>query len=411
MTSKAFNLLSLTLMISILSACGPKQSSKDARGLVVPPRDSRIISGPLSQELRTIQISPHAEKCDRDLHSKKKELVTALEAWMQEASKSKKISALPADPSKSNLIPFQGSALLNIPKQKSEKPGWDRRSYSWSALYDDYVKEKNAPSDQLKLRVNNLVRSLLMEDHRRVIYGVNYGFDHEKINALADIREGLENCDKEPTCTSPKLDEKSVSAAEAIPVYDYFMKGLKDEAQTGLKRDWLTRFLKRVNEDWSQHVETPNPSLVKETKDGKTVFHLQMDGEVLSSEEKSVVESIIEGTWKSDQSNFELEWASRATHPDLFTILFKINEPGQRPYVSALQKTMSLFPMNRVRSIAHEFGHVLGVDDHYYTVWDESECSYTQETNSEDLMSDSTSGEVTAEEWNFLLKAEPKPAS
>jgi hypothetical protein len=136
-----------------------------------------------------------------------------------------------------------------------------------------------------------------------------------------------------------------------------------------------------------------------------------MDGEILSADEKSMVESIIESTWKNDQNLFELEWGSKSTHPDLFTILFKRNEPGQRPYVSASEKTMNLFPMNRVRSIAHEFGHVLGVDDHYYTIWDETQCSYTQETNSEDLMSDSTSGEVTPEEWNSLLKTEPKPAS
>ena len=78
--------------------------------------------------------------------------------------------------------------------------------------------------------------------------------------------------------------------------------------------------------------------------------------------------------------------------------------PGERSYVTGVPKEVHLFPFTSTRAVAHEFGHVLGFKDHYYTMWNSDQCIYKVETNSGDLMSDSSSGSVTATEWSDIKK-------
>jgi hypothetical protein len=136
-----------------------------------------------------------------------------------------------------------------------------------------------------------------------------------------------------------------------------------------------------------------------------------MDPGLLGQREKEIIDSIIESIWSSETSKVKLNWSSKQETPGLFEILFHPNSPDQRPFVLPYKKTMNLFPGNRTRSVAHEFGHVLGFDDHYYTVWDPDRCLYIYESNDFDLMSSSDSGDVTHEEWRTLLNLEEKPAS
>ena len=87
---------------------------------------------------------------------------------------------------------------------------------------------------------------------------------------------------------------------------------------------------------------------------------------------------------------------------DLFHILFTL-EPNNRSFVNFNLKEINLFPFTAVRTVAHEYGHVLGFDDHYYTVWNSEKCEYHAQYNEEDIMSDSETGDVTNLEWQTLL--------
>jgi hypothetical protein len=58
-------------------------------------------------------------------------------------------------------------------------------------------------------------------------------------------------------------------------------------------------------------------------------------------------------------------------------------------------------------TVAHEFGHVLGFADHYYSVWNDRNCYYSQSSGTGDIMSNSDRGLVTARHWEILEKAYP----
>lgn len=79
-------------------------------------------------------------------------------------------------------------------------------------------------------------------------------------------------------------------------------------------------------------------------------------------------------------------------------------EVGGRAYVDREKFTMELFNFGRLRTIPHEFGHILGFADNYFTLWNKKTCGYDVEINPGDLMSDSTAGVVLPEHWEQLKK-------
>jgi hypothetical protein len=110
---------------------------------------------------------------------------------------------------------------------------------------------------------------------------------------------------------------------------------------------------------------------------------------------------------------FEREWSSRGYHirlnwavgPEAYRV--KAHFQSGRSYVNHREKILVIANFSWVRTVAHELGHILGFDDHYYSVWNARNCYYTQESRLSDLMSNSEQGEVTARHWALLDKAYP----
>jgi hypothetical protein len=70
--------------------------------------------------------------------------------------------------------------------------------------------------------------------------------------------------------------------------------------------------------------------------------------------------------------------------------------------VSWSARTVTLEPDVTEKSIAHEIGHVLGFSDRYYTTYDAMTCRYSTVKDDADIMSQSSTGEVTDAEWAVL---------
>ena len=84
-------------------------------------------------------------------------------------------------------------------------------------------------------------------------------------------------------------------------------------------------------------------------------------------------------------------------------------EPGfdGRSFVTWKDSKVVLYSDVREKSIAHEFGHVLGLTDHYYSVWRPSRCEYTLQVLDTDIMSNPTTGEVTDVDWASVNEMYP----
>ena len=390
--------LPLFALCLILAACGPKAAKQDARPFHVNPHEFTV-TGTLSERLAKVIADDYAEPCDLIDKDRKQTLLAALERAVSAPDPSPQgRSEIPKD-----LIPFQGSFLKDTQKSPPTKSGWEVGTYGWTDALEYYEKRGDSMTREDWMYVNSLVMSVLMEDESRVLNGQNLGFDHLTIQYLPKIHAAVSACLKNEKCLIPEFTPEVALAARGIPIYSYYLQSLESVSQAETARKMVARFEKREASDEKDHQFNLNALLQKKSMGSETIISLPLDAGDLGEEERKLTEKIIETVWSKPGVKISVTWESRNKIPDLFKIFFDLTGTGKRPFVAYSNKSLNLFPYSRSRSIAHEFGHVLGFDDHYYTIWNPKVCAYVQESNQEDLMSDSESGEVTPDEWTELL--------
>jgi hypothetical protein len=152
----------------------------------------------------------------------------------------------------------------------------------------------------------------------------------------------------------------------------------------------------------TEHIFRPNRSVSRAGKD----FVVKLDaGEFKGAEKK--LEKIFRQAWSSQGRAVRIRWVQG--DPDAYRM--KAHFRSSRSYVSHQEKAMVIANFAWTRTLAHELGHILGFADHYYTVWNDRNCYYTQESRLSDLMSDSQRGRITAEHWAILDSAYPAGGS
>ncbi len=150
--------------------------------------------------------------------------------------------------------------------------------------------------------------------------------------------------------------------------------------------------------DQAEHKFQPNPFVKRLSP--KEFSVLLNPGDF--SAEKVRLKAMIEDEWKGGGFRLHVEWS---TEPGAYTFLARPSEV--QSITDHLDKTIHMKKIVRFRTFAHEVGHVLGFDDHYYEVWHEKYCYYTQEYRTSDIMSDAENGLVTPRHWQILEKAYP----
>ena len=121
---------------------------------------------------------------------------------------------------------------------------------------------------------------------------------------------------------------------------------------------------------------------------------------------ETVAKRFIEQEWSSPHLSVRVRWSTI----DANAYQFFPQERSARSFVNHDQKAIYIAPYSPIKTLAHEVGHVLGFDDHYYDVWHGENCYYTQDFRVADLMSDSENGRVSDFHWNLLDQVYPWPA-
>jgi hypothetical protein len=149
----------------------------------------------------------------------------------------------------------------------------------------------------------------------------------------------------------------------------------------------------------TEHEFRPSPSV---RRINKKYFEVKLDAGDFAGSEKDLTR-IFEREWSSPRHGVRVRWVKGDPAAYRLKALFQ----SGRSFVDHRSKTMLVANFAWTRTIAHELGHVLGFDDHYYSVWNDRNCYYLQESRLSDLMSDSEKGRVTAGHWALLEKAYP----
>ena len=149
--------------------------------------------------------------------------------------------------------------------------------------------------------------------------------------------------------------------------------------------------------DVTEHQFRPNPSVARR---GKHEFTVKLDPGDFRGHEAALAR-ILETEWQGGRYRVKIEWVDAGAYRLL------AHSDTSRSFVDHRQHVMDIANLAWTKTVAHELGHVLGFDDHYYNVWNARNCYYSQESRLGDIMSNSERGVVTLRHWEILNHAYP----
>jgi hypothetical protein len=150
----------------------------------------------------------------------------------------------------------------------------------------------------------------------------------------------------------------------------------------------------------------------------RRVLELHLDPGVLSAA-ADTIEQAIEAVWHTRGFRVEVVWrpgghallrngSGSSDGDEIRPYLLEYSpEWGGRAYVNHSRRIMRLYNDVRITSFAHEVGHILGFPDRYYTRFDRGRCRYYVDANEADLMSSSSTGHLSAEDFRILKDGYP----
>ncbi|MGZ3708127.1 MAG: hypothetical protein ACXWPM_04790, partial [Bdellovibrionota bacterium] len=299
-----------------------------------------------------------------------------------------------------------GPAFVRKPLEfKPGKGLWSEYETGWEDLYSYYQKIKDQTDMKYWFALDSEVRFHLSDEQSRLIDLADMFLDKDSQKPLEKLLADLKVCISDSTCGDPKFGYESSDYFYRNPLYSEFRDNWTKADKFARKRTLIEKLGKWVESDLRRYQMRHNSSI---HRDGDKLMLPLDPGAFVGAE--SELAGYIEPVWTNEKLKLQIDWKSAEGSTDVFKVIFE-DAPGGRSYVAYANREVHLFSDIGVRSIAHEIGHVLGFKDHYYTIWQPLTCRYRTQSNDGDLMSSSSSGIVTDEEWKILDQTYPAAAA
>jgi hypothetical protein len=341
------------------------------------------------------------DKCDFENRPKVLEISKALESKRAEIESVAKslTGAAAVIHAASDYTAFGEFKFKNPSTHSPPRDQWVSENSSWSALFAEYERIKNSPVDARWVSFNSAFRGFAYDDYRRLNAASFLGVDRLAGPLLEAALAQTVLCVNDPTCEIPSFSAELKNFLSTSGTMRDYLRDFKDPSlEHSLKRNRLENFrLILLYKMQSRRFEV--------NRTARVVGHelvIPMDVSVFGVDGKKLTE------WLETAWNIDSEYKIRIEpiQKPIPGYLVKVsNELGGRANVNSKDFVMQLYNFGRLRPIIHEFGHVIGLPDAYYTSWNPQSCSYKIEWNAGDLMSDSGSGAVLPRHWQEIKKA------
>jgi hypothetical protein len=298
------------------------------------------------------------------------------------------------------------SFIKHQPPAKDNEVGkdlWSYDSYSWNEAISLYEQIKDQPVNHQWAYLNRLARAIVLDDSGRIVNAYFTQHHRDAGPIFIDIRDKIKDCVTQEQCTNPILSLSQREFLQTNWLFKFYLEELENaQVDFSKKKDYyLPRFLKRIEIE-TQSYEFHNNQTIR--SEGQSLL-VPMDLSVIQ-EGAPLLTELIEKSWNIDTS---IKIKVVPTHSSAPHYLLKVDETiGGRAFVfhnnGQDSGYMQLFNLSKLKTIIHEFGHVIGLTDEYYTKWNPQTCEYTNEFNEGNIMSDSTSGKVLQKHWESIKK-------
>ncbi|MGZ6290080.1 MAG: hypothetical protein ACXWQO_17970 [Bdellovibrionota bacterium] len=387
-------ILLLTGLLALVSGCAKKQEDVPAA-----QEKQQVLSGSLTENLTSVLNDEARGNCDDSSREAKLELVRALDAKNAEIESFTKNNIGVSASSRYRRVSLGPITVRERALPSSPKLGWQVDSTSWKTALSDFAFFKDKPMSAGWTYLNSDVRSLLLEDVNRVVNFQNPFLGKDDGAPLELLESSIQNCVATSDCQEVEIPRALEHFMSIQPNYRVYMGSIQNKTSFNEKRRMILKFQRYVKIDANIYKFQVN-SKMRRIGNGK--YELMADpgpfGEVIQP-----LRGYIESEWRSPVSQVSLKWRDSSLDSDLFRIVLGAVS-GERSYVSRSDKVIMLYPDVRSKSIAHEFGHVMGFPDRYYTVWHPELCEYQIQGREDDIMSDPENGSVIQEHWDELSR-------
>jgi hypothetical protein len=386
---QAIFLIAISLL---LSACGKSSELRE------PTPDDQLdatISGPIGENVAKLLDNQWAESCDSAQRSMRLEIAHALDDRKDEIDAfARKVPSV-KNYERVDIGPLYARTLTTpfIPRK-----GWQEAEYGWGEAYDYFRKILREPVNRGWLWLQKRALSLTVNDKYRISDGMNMYLVREDLPLLPGILKKLKQTAKNPYAPVWTAEEDTLLHRNAY--YSWHLRKLEKTSSDGEIQGVLESFTRRVEADVARYKFRKNEDVLRSHGE----LRVSMDPGPFEGYEE-VLAPYIEDVWKKQDLRLKVSWKSRTMPGTVFRFVLE-SIPGGRAFMTWSDRTVHLYQETAVRAIAHEVGHVLGLRDQYYTVWDNTKCSYRDQLNDEEIMSVSE-GAVSDDDWRLLEKNYP----
>ena len=392
-----FRHLSIALGTTALFACAPSSSNTNP---VDPTPSEKVIDGDLVKNYSELIALPDIGKCDQantDLRIKIARSLDDRTAAIKQAS----IEKYGKDDPSWTTTKVGPETFITLAPAPLAPDAWTLDVASWVDIEKLYAKlDANSPIEHW-MALNSYVRSVLVNDRNRLVHNESYAYHHDDGPALDEAYAALQACQLDTTCVSPALSPAAKALTDRIRYFRYYLNQASDPLISNeTKRKSLDKMVGWMKFDLGDKFNGWVTPAVSRTGDHELTVQLNVG--VFKGVE-TLVSAILEKTWQLGDDKVRIAWQEETPSAKAFTY-FIDQALGSRAFVASKDRSIHLTPITRIGTLVHEFGHVMGLPDQYYEVWDAQACTYTTEYNRANLMSESSRGAVLQEHFDRLKK-------
>lgn len=364
--------LLLSLLFLSLTAC----NSKSNPPAVAPTRQT--YEGDLNQLSHQIyeQEDPFfLYDCD----NRQKQMVYEISAALEE-NRDKIIalkSELVTNNTNNKIVTLNGFDFIEQ-TNKVYPDEWVQDRYSWTGIYKTFLQIKDDLKNPKWVYLNSSARSLILEDNKRIDSASHPGFSRANKDSILRVSKILSDCFDDENCTNITLQPDDEAWLRQGKNHSYCLDVLTDDYYSFEVKRRKIKFLRNdISYGASRYGFEINDSI--KVENGTLIVPLDLE---ILGEDADTFTDLLENTW----GVFDLKLKVINSKDG-----FKLNiskTPGQRPFVNFNRRVMQLFEPSTLSAAKHEFGHILGLEDTYYTSFDQNTCEYVDDSNAGDIMSD-----------------------